>query len=106
MANYTTTSGFSDLNGSMAATNDNVDSYYSNNLGAGTVRNTGGSGLDFSVSFSTTPPRVYHINASANGANGFSGSANNNGPMEADDTWSATASTGATAATAGTQENC
>lgn len=97
MANYTTNSGFSDLNGSMVATNDNVDSYNSTNLGAGTVRNTGGSGLDFNVSFSTSPPRVYHINSSANG-NGFTGSANNNGPGAGQEPWSATASTGETAA--------
>ena len=100
--NYITSSGFSDLNGSMVVTNDNVDSYYSNSLQEnGTVRNTGGAGLDFSVSFSATPPRVYHINANANG-NGFSGSANNNGPAAAQDTWSATASTGGTAETAET----
>jgi hypothetical protein len=93
MANYITSSGFSDLNGSMVATNNNVDSYYSNNLGNGSVRNTGGSGLAFTVSFGATPPRVYHINANP-GGNGFNGSANNNGPMESEETWSATASTG------------
>jgi hypothetical protein len=97
MANYITSSGFSDLNGRMSASNDNVDSYTSNNLGTGTVRNTGGSGLDFSVSFGSTPPRVYHINANSNGSNGFSGNANNNGPAAAQDTWSATATTGETA---------
>jgi hypothetical protein len=108
MANYITNSGFSDLNGSMVATNDNVDSYYSNSLQeSGTVRNTGGSGLDFSVSFSATPPRVYHINASANAnGNGFTGSANNNGPAAAQDTWEATASTGETGDTAATQKAC
>ena len=107
MANYTTSSGFPDLNGSMSASNNNVDSYYSNNLGNATVRNTGGPGLDFSVSFGSTPPRVYHINANANGGgNGFNGSANNNGPMEGENEWSATASAGIAAATGGTPENC
>src|SRR5215218_5264390 len=101
--NYITSSGFPDLNGSMVVTNDNVDSYYSNSLQQnGTVRNTGGSGLDFSVSFSATPPRVYHINAHASG-NGFSGSANNNGPTAGTNPWSATASTGETAETAAKQ---
>ena len=99
MANYITSSGFSDLNGSMVATNDNADSYYSTNLGNGSVQNTGASGLDFNVSFSTTPPRVYHISANANGSNGFSGRANNNGPALAEETWSATASTGVPAET-------
>ena len=103
--NYITSSGFPDLNGSMVVTNDNVDSYYSNSLQQnGTVRNTGGSGLDFSVSFSTTPPRVYHINAqpNANGL-GFNGSANNNGPTLGTNPWSATASTGETPETAAKQ---
>jgi hypothetical protein len=96
--NYTTSSGFSDLNGSMVATNDNVDSYTSTNLGAGTVRNTGGSGLDFNVSFGNAPARTYHINANANGT-GFTGSANNNGPEADQQSWEATASTGETAVT-------
>ena len=100
--NYITSSAFSDLNGSMVVTNDNVDSYYSNSLQEnGAVRNTGGSGLDFSVSFSASPPRVYHINAQANAnGNGFSGSANNNGPTAGTNPWSATASTGEPAETA------
>ena len=54
--NYITTSGFPDLNGSMVAANDDVTSYNSNTLGPGDVRNTGGAGLDFSVSFATRPP--------------------------------------------------
>jgi hypothetical protein len=96
--NYTTSSGFSDLNGTMEAANDNVNSYYSTDLQmSGTVRNTGGSGLDFNVSFATSPPRVYHINSNASG-NGFTGSANNNGPMADQQTWEATATTGETVA--------
>ena len=98
MANYNTTSGFSDLNGTMVAANDNVTSYNSNNLGPGSVRNTGGTGLDFNVSFATRPPRVYHINSNISG-NGFSGSANNNGPEADQQTWEATATIGEEAAT-------
>jgi hypothetical protein len=97
--NYTTSSGFSDLNGTMVAANDDVTSYNSNTLGPGSVQNTGGSGLDFNVSFATRPPRVYHINSNANG-NGFTGSASNNGPEAGTNPWSATASTGETEETA------
>ena len=98
MANYITSSGFSDLNGTMVAANDNVSSYTSTTLGAGSVQNTGGSGLDFNVSFATRPTRVYHINSNISG-NGFSGSANNNGPEADQQTWEATATIGEEAAT-------
>jgi hypothetical protein len=97
MANYNTNSGFNDLDGSMVVTNNNVDSYTSNTLGSGTVRNLGGSGLSFNVSFSTTPPRTYHVNANANaGGNGYGGNANNNGPAAGEEPWAATASTAET----------
>ena len=92
MATYNTTSGFSDLVGSMVVTNNNVDSYTSNTQGAGTVQNLGGTGLNFNVRFASVN-RTYNITATANGSNGYSGNANNNGPMEAEETWSATAST-------------
>jgi hypothetical protein len=99
MANYITSSGFSDLNGTMVAENDNVSSYYSTNLQMnGSVLNTGGTGLDFNVSFATRPTRVYHINSNISG-NGFSGSANNNGPEADQQTWEATATIGEEAAT-------
>ena len=93
MANYTTNSGLSDLNGSMSVTNNNVDSYDSNTLGSGTVRNLGGSGLSFNVSFGSLPAHTYHVNATAHGS-GFNGSANNNGPAAGQEPWTATASTG------------
>ena len=97
MANYTTNSGFSDLNGSISVTGNNVDSYYSNTLGDGTVRNLGGPGLNFTVSFGATAAHTYHVNANANAnGNGFGGNANNNGPAAAQEPWTATASTGAT----------
>jgi hypothetical protein len=83
----------------MVAENDDVSSYYSTGLQMnGNVQNTGGTGLDFNVGFATSPPRVYHINSNANG-NGFTGSANNNGPAAAQETWEATATTGEEAAT-------
>jgi hypothetical protein len=97
MGNYNTTSGFPDLIGSMVANGDNVDSYYSNAQGAGSVRNLGGSGLHFSVSF-TGVPQTYNINASSN-STGFNGRANDNGPADADEAWTATASTATTATT-------
>jgi len=111
MANYTTSSGFPDLVGSMDASNDNVNSYFSNTLGAATVRNLGGAGLHFSVNF-PGPGRNYTINANLNGnGNGFSGNANNNSPIAAEETWTATATTGDTVdasaaedATCGTDE--
>ena len=97
MANYTTTSGFPDLVGSMVVTNNNVTSYTSNNRGAGTVQNQGGSGLNFNVHFSGVD-RPYHINGNLNGSgNGYSGNANNNGPAAAEESWAATAQTGDTA---------
>ena len=92
MANYNTNSGFSDLNGTMTVTNDNVDSYNSTTLGAATVRNLGGNGLSFNLSFSS-PARTYHVNASLSGT-GFSGTANNNTPAADQEPWTATASTG------------
>jgi hypothetical protein len=98
MANYITSSGFPDLNGTMVAAGDTVSSYTSTSLGAGNVQNTGGNGLDFNVGFSTSPPRVYHINSNANGT-GFTGSANNNGPAADQEPWSATATVGETTAT-------
>jgi hypothetical protein len=87
---YTTTSGFSDLVGSCEISGDNVTSYYSDARGTGTVTNLGGSGLRFRVSFSGVP-RPYVINANANGAGGFDGNANDNGPEEAEESWAATA---------------
>jgi len=95
MGNYNTSSGFSDLNGSMVTDGDDVTSYTSTTRGAGTVNNVGGSGLHFNVSFSGVPQR-YNINASAND-NGYNGKANNNGPAEAEEVWTATASTAAAA---------
>ncbi|HEX6125031.1 MAG TPA: hypothetical protein VFZ23_06610 [Pyrinomonadaceae bacterium] len=95
MANYSTASGFTDLVGSMVVTNNNVDSYTSDTLGTGTVQNLGGTGLRFNVTF-TAVNRRYNINATANaGGTGYSGNANNNGPEADQETWSATASTGA-----------
>ncbi|HYJ92061.1 MAG TPA: hypothetical protein VEV84_12180 [Pyrinomonadaceae bacterium] len=91
MANYTTSSGFSDLNGSMVASNGNVTSYTSTNKGAGNVTNLGGTGLNFNVSF-TGVARPYHVTANP-GGNGFSGSANNGGPAAGEETWTATATT-------------
>ena len=93
MANYTTSSTMSDLNGSMSATNNNVDSYTSIDKGTGTVRNLGGAtGLNFNVSFSGVT-RPYHVTATPNAAgNGFNGNVNNNGPELEEATWSATAS--------------
>ena len=88
---YTTTSGFPDLDGSCEISGDNVTSYYSDTRGTGTVRNLGGTGLRFIVSFSGVP-RPYVINATANGAgNGFDGNANDNGPEEGEEEWAATA---------------
>jgi hypothetical protein len=97
MGNYNTTSGFNDLIGSMVTNGNDVVSYYSNARGAGSVHPLGGSGLHFTVSF-TGVPRPYNVNASSNGT-GFSGHANDNGPAEGEEVWTATAST-ATPATA------
>jgi hypothetical protein len=101
MANYRTTSAFPDLVGSMVVTNGNVESYTSNNLGAGTiVPPTNAPVTRFSVRFGAgTGPdsRAYNINSNANpSGNGYSGTANNNGPAAAQEPWSATASTAAT----------
>ena len=97
MATYTTSSGFSDLVGSMVVTNNNVDGYTSNTQGAGRVHNLGGPTLRFSVTF-TAVNRTYNISATANGSNnGYSGSANNNSPEADEESWSATASTAETA---------
>ena len=96
MANYTTTSGFSDLVGSMVATNNNVDSYTSNTQGSGTISPAGAPVTRFTVRFGSG--RAYNINATANGT-AFSGSANNNGPEADQQTWEATASVGEEAAT-------
>lgn len=96
MANYTTSSSLSDLNGSMSVTGSNVDSYTSTNKGTGTVTNLGGTGLNFNVTF-TGVARPYHITATPRG-NGYSGNANNNGPAEEEGTWTATGS-GTAAAT-------
>jgi hypothetical protein len=95
MANYTTNSGFDDLDGSMSVTNNNVDSYTSTSKGAGAVTNLGGTGLNFNVSF-TGVTRTYHVTATASG-NGFSGNANNGGPELGEETWTATATTAASA---------
>jgi hypothetical protein len=98
MASYTTNSGFDDLDGTMEVTNNNVDSYTSTSKGAGEVTNLGGTGLNFNVRF-TGVTRTYHVTATANAAGtGFSGNADNNGPELGEESWSATASTGAAAA--------
>ncbi|CAN5633514.1 MAG: hypothetical protein M3449_01290 [Acidobacteriota bacterium] len=91
MPNYTTTSGFSDLIGSMVVTNNNVDSYTSNTQGVGTVQNLGGTSLRFNVRFAAVN-RTYNINGNTNG-NGYSGNANNNSPSAGEESWAATAST-------------
>jgi len=100
MTTYRTTSGFPDLVGSMVVTNGNVESYTSNNLGVGTiVPPTNAPVTRFSVRFgSGTGPdsRAYNINSSAiPSGNGYSGTANNNSPLAAQEDWSATASTAA-----------
>jgi hypothetical protein len=95
MKNYNTHSGIGDLNGTMSATNNNVDTYTSSTLGPAIVHNLGGTGLNFNLSFSN-PPKNYHVNATASNG-GFSGNATNNGPAAGQDTWTATASTGDTA---------
>ena len=100
MATYNTTSGFPDLVGSMVVTNGIVQSYTSNNLGAGTiVPPTNAPVTRFSVRFGAgTGPdsRAYNINSNSNpSGNGYSGTANNNGPAAAQEPWSATASTAA-----------
>ena len=97
MGNYNTTSGFSDLIGSMVTDGDDVQSYTSNARGAGVVNNLGGSGLHFNVSF-TGVSRPYNINATSNGNNGFNGNAKDNGPADAEEAWTATATTAAEAA--------
>ena len=97
MGNYNTTSGFNDLIGSMVTDGDDVQSYHSNARGPGSVNNLGGSGLHFNVSFNGVL-RPYNINATSN-ANGFNGKAKDNGPDDAEEAWTATAST-ATPATA------
>lgn len=95
MANYTTSSGFSDLNGSMVADGDNVTSYTSTNKGNGEVTNLGGSGLRFRVRFNGVP-QPYVISGSASG-NGFNGTAKNNSTTQAEEPWTATATTAAAA---------
>jgi len=92
MANYTTNSGFNDLDGSMVVSGSDVSSYTSTSRGAGTVTNLGGTGLIFNVRF-TGVPQTYHINASTNGT-GYSGNANNGGATAVQETWTATATTG------------
>jgi len=95
MATYTTSSGFSDLKGSMVVTNNNADSYTSDTLGTVTPQKVGGAGLNFNVRFtSVTPPRTYNIRSTANAnGNGYSGNANNNRPAAGEESWSATATT-------------
>jgi len=93
MPNYTTTSGFSDLIGSMVVTNNNVDSYTSNTQGVGTVQNLGGTSLRFNVRFAAVN-RTYNINGTINvNGNGYSGDANDNSPDAGQESWSATATT-------------
>ena len=89
---YTTTSGFPDLDGSCEISGNNVDSYYSNTKGPGTVTPLPGSSLlKFKVSFAGVR-RPYVIRADANPTgNGFIGTANDDGPEEGDETWAATA---------------
>lgn len=87
---YSTTSGFADLNGSCEISNDVVISYTSDIRGAGTVTPLGGPNLHFKVSFSGVA-RPYVINANYVGGSGFSGTANNNGPEEGEESWAATA---------------
>jgi hypothetical protein len=93
MANYTTNSGFNVLDGSMVVSGNNVTRYTSNSSGVCGVQNTGGPGLNFSV---TVPgiQRPYHINASSNGNGGYNGSANDGSTVAAQETWTATATTG------------
>ena len=94
MATYTTSSGFSDLVGSMVVTNGNVESYTNSAQATGTITPQGAPVTRFTVRFGSG--RAYNINATANGT-GYSGNANNNGPEADQESWSATASTAGTA---------
>jgi len=86
---YTTTSGFSDLDGSCEITGNNCSSYNSTARGAGTVTNKGGPGLHFHVNFSgVTHPYVIH--ATARGT-GYSGNAQDNSDGDAEESWAAAA---------------
>lgn len=98
MANYTTTSEFSDLVGSMVATGDTVDSYTSNTQGAGTVTNIGGKDtLEFTVFFAKNN-MTYTIDATPNGGgNGYAGEANDGTPTGGEEPWGATVVTEETA---------
>jgi hypothetical protein len=94
MATYTTSSGFSDLNGTVDITNDEAVSYTSGTLGTVKPQDVNGPGLRFNLRFG--PGRTYNIRATVD-ANGYSGTANNNSPLAAEEPWSATASTAAPA---------
>ena len=92
MGSYNTScTGISILNGTMEAANGNVSSYTSSSAGAGTVNNTGNSStkLAFTVQFAGSNRR-YPVTANPAGT-GFSGNANDNGIMDSEDPWTATA---------------
>ena len=91
MENYTTASNFSDLNGSMTATDGIVDSYTSNGRGEGTFE-PGSEVTDFKVHFDGVH-HPYHITCKANGNGGFDGHAKHRDSIDTEETWTATATT-------------
>jgi hypothetical protein len=96
MADYTTSSGATDLNGTMTITGTSVTAYNSTSKGTGTITNdqSTATNLNFKVGFSGVQ-KPYHITANANAnGNGYSGNAKDDGTSLSEDTWAATASTG------------
>ncbi len=92
----TTTSGYSNLDGTCVISGSNCTSYTSNNTAAGnaTVTNLpaeSGWLLHFKVEFANLPGH-YNIKANSDGAGGYSGKAND-GKKRTDENWAA-ASTG------------
>ena len=89
---YTTSSGYSDLDGSCEISGNDCTSYTSTNKGTGTVTNIGSSSnLVFQVQFGSDRP--YTITASASSSKAgtsYSGSASH-GQKRADESWTATA---------------
>jgi len=90
---YTTSSGYSDLDGSCEISGNDCTSYTSTNKGTGSVTNIGsGSNLIFQVRFGSDP-QPYTITASPSSSKAgtsYSGTASH-GRKRTDEPWTATA---------------
>jgi len=99
MGKFSTSSGFSDLDGNCEITGVDIDSYHSSTLNADAtgIKNHGGSDLHATVTFPGVKP--YTIKAKKNASGDFKGDADD-GKGKGDETWAATATTGEPAAAA------